>query len=169
MNKICYHSAGDKYSPAAEGNLICITCTSPHTPDGGDLKMLPWSGDTLIFLQLAAVITLFPCTALAQASGTVTIAQLPAYYTVPSPARSCLWAPGRTDLAVTIKCGSPIYNACYCPTATAASLSVSSALSGCLVYWYARPGSLLIPTAVSLYSEYCEAAMGSNTASRSQL
>ena len=26
MNKICYHSAGDKYSPAAEGNLICITC-----------------------------------------------------------------------------------------------------------------------------------------------
>jgi len=93
----------------------------------------------------------------AQASGTVSIVQLPAWNSAPSGAKLCLWDPGQYDVASTLGCPSPTLNVCYCPTGDASS-SVLNAITGCMTYWYSIEGILQLPTAVSVYSQYCAGA-----------
>lgn len=111
-------------------------------------------------LLLLAPLALLPSTAWAQATGLVTINQLPAYSTAGEDIQECLWEPGHQDLAYTIGCQTDsVYNICYCPTGSAGLSTVSSAITGCLTYWYSQSGALQVQTAVSVYNEYCTQAL----------
>jgi len=99
----------------------------------------------------------------AQATGTVSIVQLEAWNNAPSDAKLCLWDPSNSDVAGSLGCPSPTLNVCYCPTG-AASSTVLNTITACMTYWYSDDGILQLPTAVSVYSQYCQGAVGGRLA-----
>lgn len=96
-----------------------------------------------------------------QATGLVTISDRKDFVDAGTPVKECLWLPGHRDVAYSIGCPTQtVYNFCFCPTNYAALSTVSSALTGCLTYWYSQTGALAVQTAVSIYNSYCTQALG---------
>jgi len=94
-----------------------------------------------------------------QTTGTVSIVDLADWNNAPVDVQKCLWQPGASDVASTLGCPSPTLNVCFCPTGAASSKALS-AITGCMTYWFENNGILQLPTAVSVYSEYCADAVG---------